>query len=66
MVRPGSGEHNIEFLMWFQCYMILLQEIIEHTLKYGFIDHIKCISTFSMSKIQAVFSSSCLITGVFN
>ena len=44
MVRPGSGEHNIEFLMWFQCYMILLQEIIKHTLKYGFIDHIKCIS----------------------
>lgn len=66
MVRPGSGEHNIEFLTWFQCYMILLQEIIEHTLKYGFIDHIRCISTFSTSKIQAVFSSSCLITGVFN
>lgn len=55
MVRPGSGEHNIEFLMWFQCYMILLQEVIEHTLKYGFIDQIKCISAFPTSKIQAVF-----------
>ena len=55
MVRPGSGEDNIEFLMWFQCYMILLQEIIKHTLKCGFIDHIKCISAFPISKIQAVF-----------
>lgn len=63
--KPGSGGLYSELSYVMQTLHDRRREIIEYALKYGFIDHIKCSYAFSKSN-SGCFSSSCLITSVFN